>query len=706
MQRNWLGKSDGAKINFAIEQAVDGKTHNSMVSVFTTRVDTLYGAQYLALSASHPLVPDLAKRYPELQAFLGNISSLPQDSKAGFLVSGVFATNPLSCVTDHCPQHAKEPLPVYVAPYVLAHGEGAVMGVPAHDTRDHAFWRENRGDEPVRPVVVPSKPDVSRANLKILDIDQPFVQEGILTSLCGDYSGLSSLEASSAIVSELRTCQRHGKTAAEHATHFRLRDWLISRQRYWGTPIPVIHCKECGPVLVPKDQLPVELPKLEGTWFKEKTGNPLEAAEDWVNTTCPNCHSEARRDTDTMDTFMDSSWYYMRFAEPPSSLNERLPFTPQAADAMLPVDIYVGGIEHAILHLLYARFMYKFLSSSDLWPSHKTKNSIAEPFRKLISQGMVHGKTFSDPHTGCFLKPEEVDLSDASKPKILKTGEIPNITWEKMSKSKYNGVNPNDCIRKYGADATRAHMLFQAPVSEVLEWEEDRIVGIQRWFGRIWRLVDSVRGQTAQNVDSVTDIILPKPTNLTDNEIELLIEVRQTVEYVTTAFDDTIALNTVVSDLMELSNTMLHIATNQQKKVRSELFYQATSALLRMLAPIAPAFTEECWEVLHPQPQSQPQATIRSIFDQPFPKADDYITKKLESKTQQCVIQENGKLRFVIDILTPPTQVVCDKDELQAWLLARIESSEEGRRWLMKRDGRGWKRVVVVRGGRVVNFVG
>ena len=706
MQRNWLGKSDGAKINFEIEQSLDGKTRKSMVSVFTTRADTLYGVQYLALSASHPLVPDLAKRYPDLRAFIDQMPSLPDDSKAGFLIPDVFAINPLAWATDGCPKYAEEPLPVYVAPYVLTHGEGAVMGVPAHDTRDHAFWKENCGDEPVRHVIVPSKPGVSRPDLKMHDVDQLFVQEGTLTSLCGDYSGLSSSEASFAIVSEFQKHRRQGQNTAAHATHFRLRDWLISRQRYWGTPIPIIHCEECGPVLVPKDQLPVELPKLQGRWFKEKTGNPLEVAEDWVNTTCPSCHGPAKRDTDTMDTFVDSSWYYMRFAEPPSAIKEILPFTPRAADAMLPVDIYVGGIEHAILHLLYARFIYKCLSSSDLWSSQIPETHIAEPFRKLISQGMVHGKTFSDPHTSRFLKPEEVDTSDPSNPKIIRTRERPNVTWEKMSKSKYNGVDPNDCINKYGADATRAHMLFQAPVSEVLEWEEDRIVGIQRWFGRIWRLVESIPLN-----DSITDnpahrTALPPSTDFSDDEITLLIEIRRRVESVTTSFDDTIALNTVVSDLMELSNTILHLASKTRKDIRSGLIYQATSALIRMLAPIAPAFAEECWEVLHPQSQPQAPTTIPSIFDQPFPKANDYVTQIPASAKQRCVVQENGKLRFVIEIPTPPERVVHDGDWLKEWLVERIGASEEGRRWLEKRGERHWKRIVVVREGRVVNFVG
>ena len=681
MQRNWLGRSEGAAIKFLVKGKALDRDRVHPIQVFTTRPDTLFGVQYLALSLSHPLVSNLVHKYSALKAFVDEAPSLPTDSKVGFQIPGLYATNPLSHLQG-VPDHVKEPLPVFTAPYVLSdYGEGAVMGVPGHDVRDNEFWKCNRGNEPIRFVVGPaysSHSSTTGASVNQID-NQLFTANGTLTSLCGPLSGLSSEEGSRGIISELASAGDH----AVHTQNWKLRDWLISRQRYWGTPIPMIHCPKCGTVPVPSKDLPVVLPEVDGAWFKSKTGNPLESAEDWVNTQCPGCGSPARRDTDTMDTFVDSSWYFMRFVDPHNDLQ---PFSPDKADARLPVDVYIGGIEHAILHLLYARFISKFLATTPLWPSGGGPENKGEPFSRLITQGMVHGKTYSDPRTGRFLRPREIDLSDANAPRIIATGEAPTITWEKMSKSKHNGVDPTQFIQRYGADVTRAHILFQAPVSEVLLWEKSRIVGIQRWFSRLWRLVDSAP-QPTQATNRGDGL-----PSLSDPEIRLHSTLQKTIASVTTSFSTSFALNTTISDLMSLTNTFATTAHESH-----DSYHHTLSSLLRLLAPIAPAFAEECWErlcILQNLPAT-------SILVQPWPSVDGKIVVK--KANEACAVTENGKLRFVVYIKARSKEAT--SDELRDEVLGEIEGMPNGKKWLEDRKGKEWKRVVVARGGKTVNFV-
>ncbi|KAH0542402.1 hypothetical protein FGG08_003157 [Glutinoglossum americanum] len=700
MQKNWLGRSKGARVRFSINTANGGVTFGPAEAMcFTTRPDTLFGVQYLALGVDHPLVVRLAKSSPELQSFLDTAPTLPPDSKAGYLLEGVQATNPLAFLDD-TPNIVKEPLPVYVAPYVIGdYGYGAVMGVPGHDNRDSAFWRENRGTDPIRKTVAPaSSKDLSSES-------DPFCGHGVLTSQCGQFAGLPSLEASEKIVSELH---KFGADLGQSVESWKIRDWLISRQRYWGTPIPMIHCGDCGAVPVPKDQLPVELPKLEGGWLRGKGGNPLQDVPEWVNTKCPSCGGPAQRDTDTMDTFVDSSWYFTRFLDPH---NSAAPFSAQSAEASLPVDIYIGGVEHAILHLLYARFISKFLATTPLWPSGGGLANKGEPFGKLITQGMVHGKTYTDPTTGRFLKPTELDLvTDLRSPKfVLPNGEraSASVSYEKMSKSKHNGVDPGACIRRHGADATRAHILFSAPVSEVLEWDEGKIVGVQRWFGRVWRVVGEVKEeldrsaaaqQTQQSPPSSeqanpASIISPLPATNTHLQTTL----HQTIQHVTTSLESAHSLNTTVSSLMELTNTILSTHPTSPPQTT----YQALSTLLRLLFPIAPAFSSECWEILHLPPshgQKNPITTTNDILHAPWPTIDPALVTSTVQTELTCAVQVNGKLRFVTT-LNPGG---LEGEALRDWLVATLEGAEEGKKWL---GGRKAKRVVVVRGGRVVNFV-
>ncbi|MCJ1462528.1 Leucyl-tRNA synthetase, mitochondrial [Pseudocyphellaria aurata] len=724
MQRNWLGKSRGAKLKFGVvdESNIRKSLH---VEVFTTRPDTLYGVQYLALSMNHPLVVSLSQANADLKSFIDHAPHLAIGSKAGFLLPGYHAKSPLRALTNS-PDSAQRALPIYVAPYVLeAYGEGAVMGVPGHDARDHAFWKHNRGDESILRVIDPPSSNL-KATSKGRAASKIFERSGILNSHCGDCAGMSSADASVKIIEALA---KNGG-AAERVETWRLRDWLISRQRYWGTPIPIVHCQKCGTVPVPIEDLPIELPKLKMNWSQEKNGNPLEGAEEWVNTTCPKCGDSARRETDTMDTFMDSSWYFMRFADPANATDL---FSPEAAEAYLPVDLYIGGLEHAILHLLYARFISKFVSRTPLWPSGGGEQNAGEPFRRLISQGMVHGKTFSDPETGRFLKPDEIDVSDPSKPKVVNSGQDPNITWEKMSKSKHNGVDPTTCIRKYGADAVRAHILFQAPASEVLEWEEDRIVGILRWFGRMWRLTQETKNQIEANHEHDDEAIpfkLPFPLSINTRERYLWNQVQRTILSVTTNLTETFTFNTIISDLMELTNILLLPNESWNFALR----YQSTAALLGMLAPVCPAVAEECWEELHfiqrreatddkgTNRQSVPKVakikTIPSIFDFPFPQVARSVTA-IQSQTQTCAMQENGRLRLAVEILLPSRDLRDKSDsssgktkqdgqeELTQWIVQQIENTPDGGAWLRRMRERGvtWKRIVVVHGGRVVNFV-
>lgn len=698
-QRNWIGKSVGANLKFKLLAYSVADVPDSMksVQVFTTRPDTLFGVHFVALALTHPLVQRMAETMPELKTFIEEAANLPPGSKAGFRLPGVEAVNPLA----HLPKNGaqwQDSVPVFAAPYVLGeYGEGAVMGVPAHDSRDAAFWAEHGDGTAPTTVIAPSK------DLKLAAQEQTetFTGSGYLTPECGSvYGGMSSLEATTALVNDLKAAS----AGADFAETWRLRDWLISRQRYWGTPIPIIHCDDCGSVPVPVEDLPVELPKIEGEALKGKSGNPLETATEWVNTTCPTCQKPAKRDTDTMDTFVDSSWYYMRF---PDSQNTKLPFSPDAA-ASLPVNTYIGGVEHAILHLLYARFIYKFLSTTSLFPVKATPKP--EPFSTLIAQGMVHGKTFSDPSTGRFLLPAEVDTSNPSAPIFKTTGEAPQITFEKMSKSKHNGVDPVGFISEYGADATRAHILFQAPVSEVLEWDGAKIVGITRWYQRLWRIVTSSAPATIGS-EAALPASKPELSTFSSKDAEILLLTESTIKNVTqTMNDNPYGLNTVVSDLIKLTNGLEGALARPKPDKKgsaptTEAFtpytaYTCLSALLRLLAPVAPAFASECWELVH---QQTPRKDVFSS-SWPAPLLSEPERKTLSALSgggkQTCAVQINGKLRLTVDI-----EAVSDPSDRDV-IAKSVMSHESVVKWLTEKGMLGKeKRVIVVGGGKVVNVV-
>ncbi|KAK1778400.1 hypothetical protein QBC45DRAFT_165274 [Copromyces sp. CBS 386.78] len=713
MQKNWLGKSKGATVKFPV--LAFGQGTHSAIEVFTSRPDTLFGVQYIALAATHPSVQQLAKSDPELQAFLSTLPGLSPDSKVGYLLPHIRAVNPLA-YHEETPADTKVSLPIYVAPYVLGdYGEGAVMGVPGHDLRDHAFWKEHHYDAPVRFVLAASE-DESTTTMP----NEPVTEHGVLNANSGIFKGKSSKEAGEMLVKLLEPAG-----LAKESEKWRLRDWLISRQRYWGTPIPIVHCGSCGTVPVPDEQLPVVLPEVDEHWAGKKTGNPLESQTEWINTSCPKCGGEAKRDTDTMDTFVDSSWYYMRFID---AHNKEAPFSPEKAKALTPVDLYIGGVEHAILHLLYSRFIYKFLMTSSFAgkESEATKSAepeesseVYEPFKRLITQGMVHGKTYTDPSTGRFLKPDEVDLSNPNQPKVVATGAIANVSYEKMSKSKHNGVDPTTFIAQYGADATRAHMLFQAPVSEILDWDENKITGVTRWLSRVYDLVQKTAssiqsGSLASTTSSVKTFFEQYQQQQQNSEadysaerydasVTVWREVQHTISSVTASYNKVYTLNTVISDLMSLTNV---IASSSNYDVAAPLIKrEAVSALVRMMAPVAPAFAEECWSTLYPN--------AGSLFDSNneqarFPVADG-TESILKSRKQTCAVQLNGKTKFAVEIGTPPAGLL-EKDaqeKLREFIVAEVLRTEEGR---AKLEGRGVdvnkaKKIIVVRGGKLLNVV-
>ncbi|ODM20437.1 hypothetical protein SI65_03490 [Aspergillus cristatus] len=707
MQRNWLGKSYGAKVKFPVTV----NDAQSGVNVFTTRPDTLYGVEYLALSLNHPIVQQATETDEGLRKFLDEAASLPSDSKAGYKLPNVWASHPLHII-DKESEHIARKLPVFVAPYVLGdYGEGAVMGVPGHDSRDLAFFKENVNPEFI-PQVIRAEVQAAPADAGVLPaVDaKAFTHEGYLTSRCWKYQGLHSQEAKKQIVTDLNAVG-HGEAVEQ----WRLRDWLISRQRYWGAPIPIIHCDSCGAVPVPDDQLPVQLPKFEGDWLKGKKGNPLESSEEWKRTECPSCGQPATRDTDTMDTFVDSSWYYLRFLD---AANKGQPFLPAS---VRPVDVYIGGVEHAILHLLYARFIYKFLAQSELFPEIARNSNVLkappEPFQTLLSQGMVHGKTYSDPSTGRFLHPSEVDFSGGpDKPVIKDTQITPQVSFEKMSKSKHNGVDPTACAHRYGADATRAHVLFAAPVSEVLEWDEAKIVGIERWFGRVWKLVLDARAQLTKSEYRVSEAglcadhatQLPLLPSLSDADADAVLATHRAIASVTHCVErNPYGLNTVISDLIKLTNSL-----SSSSNLSALTLYLCVSSLLRLLAPIAPALSSEGWEVLHEAIlERQPETPVPAIFAAPWPTplltAEQADT--LSARGGQTVaVQVNGKMRFTATIprrLSPTTEKP-DAQEEQDWVVSRILETDEGRVWLRERnDWEKRRRVVVVKGGKLVNVV-
>jgi len=517
MQRNWIGRSEGTQFAFYVPKI------DKSFEVYTTRVDTLFGVSYVVLAPEHPYVKELiqdASNKVELEAFietLRNQSDIERTSteaeKVG-MFTGSYATHPIT---------GKE-VPIWIANYVLAdYGTGAVMGVPAHDERDYAFAKKY--NLPVNWVIQNTAQDLDFASL-----DTAFTEDGILVN-SGDFNGKTSEEARQAL-GDYFTEQGTGRKTV----NFRLRDWLISRQRYWGCPIPVVYCEKCGEQLVPEDQLPVKLP--EDVSFDGGAISPLATSENFLNTTCPCCGGPARREIDTMDTFIDSSWYFLRYTD---ARNDKEVFNKEIAKYWMNVDQYIGGIEHAILHLLYARFFVKVLHDIGLV-------EVDEPFKALLTQGMV-----------------------------LKEGS-------KMSKSKGNVVSPEEIIAKYGADTARLFILFAAPVDRDLDWSDQGVEGSYRFLGRVWRIIDTYQQLgTSGHHDS-----------LSKDETALRRELHRAIKKVTEDLDGKFNFNTAISTVMELVNAMYQFKDSHDF-VQSDLAKELVEKLTLLLAPFVPHITEEIW---------------------------------------------------------------------------------------------------------------
>ncbi len=653
MQANWIGRSSGAELRFPL-LGPEGQASGEQLSVFTTRPETIYGASYVVLAPEHPLVPSLthATQADVVNAFIDLVGRQSEQERTAEdrpkrgVPLGSHVRNPAT----------GEAIPLWIADYVLAdYGTGVVMGVPAHDQRDFLFAR--RYELPVRPVIVPEGSDEHAFE------GSAWVEPGVMVH-SGPYNDLPSAEAKSRIIADA--------AAAGWGTErvqYRLRDWLISRQRYWGCPIPVIHCESCGVVPVPEEQLPVELPtvvRLEG-----RGGSPLAKLEEWVKVPCPCCGAPARRETDTMDTFMCSSWYYLRYADPGNTAE---PFERAAVDRWLPVDQYVGGIEHAILHLLYSRFFTRVLRDRGLL-------GFDEPFARLLTQGMVQGITYRNPHSGRYVAP--ADVADPTDPRDPVDGQRLEISYDKMSKSKYNGVDPAAVIERYGADTARMFILFKAPPEKDLEWDDADVEGQFRFLQRIWRLVEGAQQRGLSLAGGQETAAEPLSEELSEDERALRRAVHTAIAEVTADLVGTLQCNTAVSELMKLANAMAaHLEAVSEPVAR-----EALRTLLVLLAPFAPHLAEELWHRLGANPDGDDGSD--SIHRQSWPQVD---ADALLRSTIPLVIQVKGKVRGSLEVPADADAATLEKLAL---------ASEVAERWL---EGRPPRRVIVVP-GKLVNLV-
>jgi len=636
MQANWIGKSTGAEVQFTTEAG-------DIITVFTTRPDTLWGATFMVLSPEHPLVAKLttAKQAKVVQAYQAQAAAkselerTAEDREKTGVWTGSFAINPVN----------DDRIPIWIADYVLMdYGTGAIMAVPAHDQRDFEFAKTF--DLPIRVVVQPLDQDWNSD-----DLTAAWPGEGVMVN-SGPLDGLPAGKGEGqSVAAAIQWLEQQGK--GKGMVNYRLRDWLISRQRYWGVPIPVIHCSHCGIVPVPEADLPVLLP--QDVEFSGRGPSPLAKLESWIQVDCPTCGTSARRETDTMDTFIDSSWYYLRY---PDARNDQQAFDPAQTNDWMPVDQYVGGIEHAILHLLYSRFFTKFLRDRGLL-------NFDEPFQRLLTQGMVQGKTYKNPRTGKYVLPSQV--ADPANPVDPESGEALEVVYEKMSKSKYNGVAPEEVINKYGADTARMFILFKAPPEKDLEWDEADVEGQFRFLNRVWRLVSDFAGSKPAIAAPATDLSKP--------EKELRRAIHTAIKEVSADLEGEYQFNTAVSELMKLSNALTDCSCKE-----SPVYAEGIETLLKLLSPFAPHLAEELWQGL---------GHADSIHTQPWCVADPAA---LVADEITVVIQILGKTKGTIQV---PAQAS------QAELEQYARDSELAQKYL---DGKTIKKVIVVP-GKLVNFV-
>jgi leucyl-tRNA synthetase len=655
MQSNWIGKSSGAEIRFALESGIRNQESStsrfpipdSTITVYTTRPDTLFGMSFLAISPNHPLAETLAKDNPTLAAFIAECAkvgtseeALEKAEKRG-VDTGLRVTNPFSGAIH----------PVYVANFVLMeYGTGAVFGCPAHDQRDLDFARTY--GLPVTRVVSPhpnllpegeGTPPLplgeGRGEGVISSItDTAYTGDGVLMA-SNFLNGLNVADAKEAAIAKLEALG-----VGVRKTTYRLRDWGVSRQRYWGCPIPVIHCDDCGIVPVPKDQLPVTLP--EDVSF-DGAGNPLDKHPSWKHVDCPTCGKAALRETDTFDTFFESSWYFARFCSPHSDLG----IDKAAADRFLPVDCYIGGVEHAVLHLLYARFFTRALKACGYL-------SVEEPFTRLKTQGMVTHETYKDVD-GKWLYPEQIERKGEGWV-VKETGAPVTVgRIEKMSKSKHNTVDPRYIITEYGADTARLFMMSDSPPERDLEWTDGGIEGAYRYMQRLWRMVGQKSEARSQKSEELTTDIVAK--------------VHKTIASVTDAIEN-FQFNKAVALIRELTNAL------SDESTQSPAYRFGMETVTRLIAPFMPHLAESLWAALG---HTTLLATERWPVADPAMLVDDTVT---------LAVQVNGKLRGTLEIVkdAPAEQV-----EAEALALDNVR---------LHTEGKTIRKIIVVQ-GKIVNVV-
>jgi leucyl-tRNA synthetase len=657
MQKNWIGRSEGLLVRFMLDPTTT-PNKESELEIFTTRPDTLFGAKFMAIAPDHPLAQAAAKNNPKLAAFIEECkhvgtsqAAIDTAEKLGF-DTGIRATHPFD---------ASWKLPVYVANFILMdYGTGAIFGCPAHDQRDLDFV--NKYGLGNKPVVLPPNQDPKT----FVVTDVAYDGDGTMFNSKNDaidLNGMTPQQAFDAVANLLAATTRGNRPMAQRQVNYRLRDWGISRQRYWGCPIPVIHCDKCGVVPVPDKDLPVKLP--EDVTF-DRPGNPLDRNPAFTNVKCPSCGGDARRETDTMDTFVDSSWYFIRFTDP---WNESSPTTPAIANKWMPVDQYIGGIEHAILHLLYSRFFTRGMKKCGYV-------GIDEPFAGLFTQGMVVHETYRT-KGGEWVEPASVKIEgmgDARTATLLKTGEPIEIgSIEKMSKSKKNTVDPDDIIAAYGADTARWFMLSDSPPDRDVIWTEEGVQGAWRFVQRLWRLVGEIADVTGPQGRPAT--FGPEALN-----------VRKAAHRALAAVSDDIGklrFNRCVAHIYECANALSDAIGRIEAAPAPDLAFalrEAGGILVRLFHPMMPHLAEECWAALGHKslvateawPELEPELLVETSITLP--------------------VQINGKKRA--DVTVPRD---AGKDEIEAAVLA-LDTVQKAL------DGKSPKKVIVVP-QRIVNVV-
>jgi len=668
MQKNWIGKSTGSEVDFILDYKFenDGNSHLKLndrgevvISVFTTRPDTLYGVTYATVAPEHPLVEEIIlKENPSIREAVermineDKIARTAEDKEKEGVFSGLYVINPVN----------GEKVQLWIANYVLMdYGTGAVMAVPAHDERDFQFSKKYNLD--LKIVVNPVDKNGNLEEVSVEKIENALVNSGVLVN-SEEFNGLNSNEAKEKITEKLEKIGLGKKTV-----NYRLHDWLISRQRYWGTPIPVIYDEDGNIYLEEEANLPVKLPT--DIEFNGK-GNPLETSEEFKNVILPN-GKKGRRETDTMDTFVDSSWYYLRYLD---SHNDKEPFKKEDADNWTPVHQYIGGIEHAVMHLLYARFFHKSLRDLGYVDTN-------EPFKRLLTQGMVLGPSYYSQNERRYLFPREVEMKDG-KPVSKETGEELATKVEKMSKSKNNGVDPEEIVKEYGSDSSRVFTLFAAPPEKELEWNMNGLAGAYRFINRLYLLISSTADFADKNASKENNYgINLDARNEKDKEIQK--KLHQTVKKVTDSIEDDFHFNTAIAAIMELLNDMTTYKQNviDKNDISSEskkVWHEVLEKVILLIAPFAPHVADELWSDL---------GNTTLTFEEEWPAFDEKLTVE---NNFNLVLQVNGKVRDMI-----PAQIGISKDDAEKLAF----SSEKVQKFI---KGKEVVKVIVVP-NKLVNIV-